>query len=104
MAGSKEAKRRNAVRGALQTWCPECKHKGAILRSGVCRYCGVRPDAWHKGRRALLEDWILENPQERDPEECFVSWRYVERPKRIYAHQPYPLSYWQKQQAKEAQL
>ena len=92
MPGSATAKRRNAVRGALYTWCPVCKRKSAILHTGLCRYCGVRPVEWNRGRRRLLEDWILEAPAERDPEECYIIWRHVERPKRMYLHQPLPLA------------
>ena len=93
MPGSPEAKRKNAQRGALYNWCPVCKRKNALARTTeICRYCGVHPVQWHKGRRRLLEDWILENPQERDPNECFILWRLYTPPKRLYARQAQPLA------------
>lgn len=65
------AKRRNAATGALRSWCPECKRKGALNHdSNICRRCGYHAPSW-KDRQPLVKAWVKESPAERDPMDVF---------------------------------
>lgn len=65
------AKQRNAARGALRSWCPECKRKGALHHdTNICRRCGYHASPW-KERQPLVKRWVKESPAERDPLDVF---------------------------------
>ena len=62
------ALQKNARRGAVTTWCPECKRKSALGQSLAsltdsfrkCRYCGNIERRKMGERRALYEKWLLD--------------------------------------------
>lgn len=53
--------RKNALRGAITTWCPECKRKAALgqhIGTGrTCRYCGHFENRNGGDRRKLYAEW-----------------------------------------------
>lgn len=64
--------RKNAERGAITTWCPNCKRKSALghyinapVFSGhtgyrKCRYCGHKEYRNHGRRMELYRQWLKE--------------------------------------------
>lgn len=58
--------KRNAQRGAITLWCPECKRKAALsqyIGDGIsggrkCRYCGHWEMRNAGERKKLFEAWL----------------------------------------------
>lgn len=62
--------RKNAIRGAITTWCPNCKRKAALGQSyagwRTCRYCGYLSTHLTSKRRQLYDQWQVEKIGEQD--------------------------------------
>ena len=66
---SRYSLRKNAIRGAITTWCPECKRKaalGAWHGYRTCRYCQHVCKLNAGKRQRLYEQWQAEKEGEQD--------------------------------------
>lgn len=58
---SRYSLRKNAIRGAITTWCPNCKRKAALGASAsswrTCRYCSYLSKHLASERQRLYEQW-----------------------------------------------
>lgn len=65
--------RKNALRGAITTWCPLCKRKAALgqpysggaITYRKCRYCGHFEYRNPGERKRLYDQWLQEKKENK---------------------------------------